>query len=99
MQRAQMTLDAKLALCLEARFGREGLIGHRWPIFFTAIFETDIGNEHLTKVYRKLLNNFLFWGVTTRQDRSGHYNLGPLKLWFDFNKFYNIVTKRDDKKD
>ena len=35
MQRAQMTLDAKLALCLEARFGREGLI-EMIPQYWTA---------------------------------------------------------------
>ena len=30
----------------------------RWPISFIVFFETDIGKEHLRKVYKKLSNNF-----------------------------------------
>ena len=30
----------------------------RWPISLTVFFETDIGKEHLRKVYRKLSNDF-----------------------------------------
>ena len=30
----------------------------RWPISLIVFFETDIGKEHLRKVYQKLSNNF-----------------------------------------
>ena len=30
----------------------------RWPISLILFFETDIGKEHLRKVYKKLSNNF-----------------------------------------
>ena len=30
----------------------------RWPISLTVFFETDIGKEHLRKVYQKLSHNF-----------------------------------------